>query len=330
MLTKTRHLLNQTNRDSNKIRILTWPTHEAYQTLLSNIPNVEWHIFHNGAKTWDYHTKPLPKNTYLYFTDPRQIRGELCFDMILSQERATQLPMSINLGQQLGIPVIHIDHTEPYPNLSKKNLDNLKSLKADYHVSISEHNKNTWNSSALVIPHGIDTNIFKPINGVKNYDGLNISNHFAGRDVFLGHTIFQEVSKKHKINVVGFNPQTPEYHRPISNSEDLNKIMNQHLYYINTTQLSPLPMSLLEAASAGMSIVTTNKQEIDKYFKDGENCLIANTSQDFIDKIELIKKDKILATRIGLNARLTILSEFSLQKFIERWSSLINNIGCFK
>jgi glycosyltransferase involved in cell wall biosynthesis len=327
MLTKTRHLLRQTNHNSKKIRILTWPTHEAYQTLLGNIPNVEWHIFHNGSKLWDYHTKPLPKNTFLYYTDSKEIRGEQCFDLILSQERAVQLPTSINLGQQLGIPVVHLDHTEPYPNLSKKNLINLKSLKADYHVTISNHNKDTWEcNDAVVIPHGIDTEIFKPIRCVKHDNGLNISNHFVGRDVFLGHSIFQKVAKEHKINVVGFNPETPDYHNPVSDAESLNTTMNQHLYYINTTQLSPLPMSLLEAAAAGMTIVTTDKQEIGKHFKDGLNCLIANTSEEFIEKINLIKNDKVLSTRLGLNARLTILADFSLEKFTERWTNLITGI----
>lgn len=328
MITKQRTVLNRINRSSKKkIKILTWATHEGYQTLLGHLKNVEFYLLPHSSKGWDYHTRNLPTNHYIYTDDPSRLNVYHQYDLVLSQERGIQLPLSISIANQIDIPLIHIDHTEPYPNLNDKKLEILRSYPIDINVCISEHNARTWNvkKSSWIINHGIDTNIFNgwDINKVKYAGGCNISNLFVERDDFLDYKLFKSILEHKQIKVFGHNPNHLEYHESINNPEVLANRLSEYRYYVNTTKLSPLPMSLLEAAAVGMPIITTPYQEIPKYFKDGCNCLIASNTREFVTAIEKIENDPVFSSVLGYNARQTILENFSLKVFIDKWERLI-------
>ncbi len=321
MLTRQKTILRQVNRTQDrKIRILTWPTHEGYASMLGYIPNVEFHVIHQpGGKRWDFHTRPLPENHYLYMIDPAQFRGESSFDFILAQDRGTQLQQAINLRQQLSVPIISLTHTEPYPNLSPKKIEKLKRLCGDINVYITDHNRKTWgDENGLVIPHGIDHNIFTGYSGMIN-SGVSVVNHFASRDVFCGWELWQKITKSMPVHLIGENPGIS---KSINKLPELIKSLSEYRFFLNTSQLSPCPLSLLEAACIGLPIVSTAKQNIPEFFTHGVNAFLSNDADDLIGYCKQLLENKELAHQMGSNARDLIMNKFSINKFIENWNNI--------
>lgn len=321
MINTQKTILNAVNKlPDTKIRILTWPTHEGYSTSLGYIPNVEFHMIHQpNGKKWDFHTRKLPSNHYLYLIDPKQFRGECNFDFILAQEKTYQLPQALQLQQQLGIPVISLNHTEPYPNLSEKRLAKLKELRGDINIYITDHNRQSWNDSdGIVINHGIDPNIFCGYTG-ENDDAVTMVNHFKIRDVFCGWTVWDSIRKNVPCTLIGENPGLSE---SINSVTELVSRLSKSRLYLNTSTLSPCPLSLLESAMIGLPIVSTAYQEVPKIFQHGVNAFLSNNTDELIGYCKQLLSDRELAKTMGQNARNLMIEKFSIEKFIFNWNSI--------
>ncbi len=331
MVTVIENTLRRINSSDKPLNILTFITHEGYASMLGHIPNVTFHVVHlPGGKLWDFHTRGLPPNHVLHLANPEKLGSDIKFDAILSQERAGQLPIALSLGRTLGIPVISLNHTEPYPHISSRQKEKLCQLKGDYNVYITEYNRNSWNDSktGIVINHGIDTTLFTGGPNLSSSDGVVIANSYRGRDVFLGFKLYDEVCKTHLINVIGENKEETDkkFLGSINVPAKLVSTISQHRYAANFTQLSPLPMSLLEMAAIGMPIITTDKQQIGEVFKNNQNALIANTVDEFNAAITTLKNDPGLCIELGQNARKTIETQFSINKFVQSWQALFRKL----
>jgi hypothetical protein len=279
-----------------------------------------------GIKTWDFHTRPLPKNHYLY-TNP-DFYAEQPFDLILSQQRFGDLQNSISLGQKLGLPVIHIDHTEPPPNVSNGEMRNLKSLRADVHCFITEHNKTTWDGRPedIVIPHGIDDSIFKGYTGENEY-GISCVNHFMTRDVFCGWELWKQIRAEVNVQLIGYNPGNSVVpSRSINNPQELAATFAQARYFLNTSLLSPCPLSLLEAAAVGLPVVSTAYQEVPKIFTHGKDAFLSNDPAVLIAYCKTLTENKELALQMGAAARKTIIEKFGMDQFKANWNMAIGKV----
>src|SRR5690606_3261328 len=117
-------------------------------------------------------------------------------------------------------------------------------------------------SDGIVIPHGIDTKEFNGWNPDRdNPYVLYVVNQLKERDYFCGfhvwNTIKEKVQRKYpnvEFRLVGDNPSLG--YKAAKNINDLIKQYQGCSVYLNTSQLSPVPMSLLEAMSVGCPIVT--------------------------------------------------------------------------
>lgn len=322
-----RTLLARVNNSNETLRILCRPTHEGYQTTMGHLGH-EFHMIQGpGIKAWDFHTRPLPRNHYIY-RNP-DFYPEQAFDLILSQERYGDLQNALNLGQKLGLPVVHIDHTEPPPNISPRDLKRLSALRADAHCFITKHNKSTWGGlpEDTVIPHGIDTDIFTPLDIPREGFGISVVNHFASRDVFCGWNIWQQVASKVRMRLIGHNPELPAgSSTSINNPTILNRELCRASFFLNTSILSPCPLSLLEAAAAGMPIVSTAHQEVPKIFTHGVNALLSNDPKELIEYCTQMQQDPEMARKMGNAAREMILANFSVKQFVNNWNTVFGKV----
>lgn len=321
LLNKVRNILAGINKQpTRKIKVLTWPTHEGYQSNLGYLENVEFHLIHQpGGKKWDFHTRPLPRNHYLYTINPNEFRGETVFDYVLSQERSTQLPQALRMRDLIGIPVISLNHTEPYPGLSTKRLSALKSLSGDVNIYITEHNRTTWEDlGGIVIPHGIDDTIFNGYTGECQH-GISLVNHFRERDVFCGWKLWEEISKQVPLRLIGENPGLS---KSINKPTELVKEIGKARFFLNTSQLSPVPLSVIESCMVGIPLVSTAMQEIPRIFTHGENALLSNNINELIDYSNMLLKDKSLADRIGAAGRQLMIEKFGINTFVKNWENI--------
>lgn len=87
---------------------------------------------------------------------------------------------------------------------------------------------------------------------------------------------------------------------------------------------SGIRMKIIEAVNAGIPFVSTEVGVEGLCFKNGHDCLIGNTPQEFCSSISRILENKDLGVRLSENARHTLSEENSYAKLIERRIAIYN------
>jgi glycosyltransferase involved in cell wall biosynthesis len=113
---------------------------------------------------------------------------------------------------------------------------------------------------------------------------------------------------------------------PASSVEELAEEYNKCQVFLNTSTLSPIPTTLLEAMACGCAVVSTATCMIPEIIVHGENGMISNDEQELTSYIQQLMEDEHLRTKIGSAARETILSKFSEGQFIHKWNSLFDEV----
>lgn len=315
------------NREAKKYKILCVPTHESYATNLSKTGHEFYMLQGDNIKKWDFHTKPLPPNHYLLNQNfPPHFPKGIEFDLILSQERTFQLPMFADMAQKLGIAHIHIDHTMPPPNWTAKTIERSNKIAVHKKIFITEFNLKAFGGDPtkdIVLPHGIDTSVYTGFKPASEPFGVSVVNLFPQRNIFCGWDLWKSVAEKRKIKLIGENPGMSE---SAKSTADLVSQLSSARYFLNTSQWSPVPLSLLEAMSVGLPIVSTSKQEIPQIIQHGVNGFLADSSEDIIKYIDILSNDMDLATKMGAAARQTIIDRFNIDQFIEKWNDVLANV----
>lgn len=317
-------IANNGRDKKDKYNILTFPTHERYETQLAKTGH-NFYSFHlPNLKKWNVEQLPVPENYYIL---PEQ---ELCsyikYDFILSQSKFWQFQVAIELNSRLNLPIISLEHTLPTPQtISEKNISLMKNMRGDVNVFISEFSKNAWeiNMNAIVIHHGIDSETFKPLQTEKTNKILTVANDFVNRDYCLNYSGWKRVTNNLETRLVG---DTKGLSVSASSTEDLVNEYNSCAVYFNSSTLSPIPTSLLEAMSCGCAVVSTATCMIPEIIENGVNGFISNDEQQLRSYIEMLLIDRDLANKIGQNARQTILDKFSESKFINNWNHIFEKV----
>lgn len=315
---------NCTDIKKRPLNILCWPTHEGYQSMLAETGHNFFMITHPKMKPWDFHTRPVPKNHYLLTKNFEQIAHDLEIDLILSQERFSQLPVANNLKKMFCLPVVHLEHIEPQPKWSSGQFEQMKQMNADVFVFITEHNKNSWGAphDSHVIRHGICSKTFQGWKGGGGY-GLSIVNHIRERDEFCGWILWEKLSKKLPLKLIGENPGLS---KSINSVPEIVSEINKASFYLNTSQLSPVPLSMIEAMMCGIPIVTTANQESPKIIQNGVNGYISNEEEEIVKFCRLLLENKDLAHKIGMAGREIAIARFGKERFVSEWNKVLYSV----
>ncbi len=335
-MNKIRNILNKINpKPKDKYNILTFATHEGYQTALAETGHNFYLLNRPNEKKWNKAYRPIPKG----HVEIDVSYDDIDIDFVLSHERFGQLQFAHSLSKRARLPIVHIEHIEPQDKWSKESFESIKKLRGDINLFITDHNRQSWgNPDGIIMPHGIDTNLFNGWNPDREKPYiLYVVNYLKGRDYFCGYTqwlqiktAIQEKYPEIEFRLVGDNEDLG--YRPAKSPEELVQQYQGCIAYLNTSQLSPIPMSLLEAMSVGCPIITTAKQEIPRIM-NGSNGVCFNDISKLIDNLLLIIEDKIDSKSFGKSARQTILEKFSLDQFIKNWNNIFDqayNIGLGK
>ncbi len=82
-------------------------------------------------------------------------------------------------------------------------------------------------------------------------------------------------------------------------------------------------MSILEAASMGCVIVTTENNLIPDIIKNNYNGIITNDERVMRESIQHLLNSPDECRRLGEAARQTIIDRFPLNKFISSWDAIL-------
>ena len=316
---KTLSIINKSlNPTKDKYKILTFDTHERYQTQLCKTGHDFYSFRYDNCKEWDDNYAKRPDNYYIL--PKNSVLSGLDFDLILSQSKFGQFQVASQLNVTFDLPIISLEHTLPIPNWPQGQLDSFKSMVGDTNVFISEYSIGKWGMKCkpTVIHHSVDTEMFKPSSQDATTEVLSVVNDFKNRDYCCNYTGWQRVSEGFNTKLVGSSSDGSS--KPADSIEDLVKEYNSAKVFLNTSTISPVPTSLLEAMACGCAVVTTATCMIPEIIENGVNGFMSNDEDELKGYIGKLLDDRKLAADLGNNARETIKNKFSEQKFIENWN----------
>ena len=324
-----------TRKFSEPLNILTFPTHERYETSLAKTGHNFYAYRADGIKDWNTTHAPVPDNYYLLNKNlgENQIPLDLDFALVLSQNKFGQFQIAHPLSRSLHLPLVSLEHTLPVPYWSDDVKEQTRNMRGDVNIFISNYSIKDWGWDArndtTVITHGVDSNLFKPDNLERENQILSVVNDWINRDWCCGFSIWQNIIQGLPFHVVG---DTPGLSEVAASTEDLVKTYQSSRIFLNTSTISPVPTALLEAMSCGCAVVTTATCMIPEIIENGVNGFISNDETELKQYLVDLLNDEDLAKSLGKEARKTIVDKFSQEKFILKWDSLLHKAAkiCFR
>lgn len=324
-------IIRAATRSTSVLNILTFPTHERYESVLAKTGHNFYSLSSSETKQWQIKHSPIPSNYHIIKSFDEKIRMPLHLevDLILSQSRFGQFQTLFPIATQLQVPLINLEHTLPLEEWSAEHKESMVAMRGDINVFISNYSLKRWGfedrNKSHVIHQGIDTNLFSPDNNVpKKKHILSVVNDWINRDYCCGFYLWKETVGEMPVRVVG---DTPGLSESTESVEDLVQEYRSSAIFLNTSTLSPIPMSLLEAMSCGCAVVSTNNCMIPEIIEDGRNGMLANTPEELRSKVTNLLDDEQLALSLGREARQTILDRFSEDRFIDEWNDIFKQAG---
>lgn len=303
-----------------KYRILTIPTHERYETQLCKTGHEFFALNIDNQKKWNVDQCAVPENYHIL--PKNELASYFNYDFILSQSKFGQFQIFQQVNQSLGLPIISLEHTLPlYGVQNEDQIIAMQQMIGNVNVFISEFSQRSWNIGvdSHVIHHGIDTNTFTSTGSTKEDYILSVANDFINRDYCLNFSGWNRITDGLPRKVVG---DTKGLSEPARSTVELVNEYNKCAVFFNSSTLSPIPTSLLEAMSCGCAVVSTATCMIPHIIQNGVNGFISNDENELRDHLKELLQNVSLREQIGQKARETILELFSEDKFITNWNKL--------
>jgi glycosyltransferase involved in cell wall biosynthesis len=177
-----------------------------------------------------------------------------------------------------------------------------------------------------VVPHMVDTDLFQPnFTSPKSNAILSVVNDYKERNKECGYSVWQKNTAGLNTKLVGTSNcgiSTP--------AKDVNELLSyyqSHKIFLNTSLVSPLPMSVLEAMACGLCVISTNTCDLPNVIRDGYNGYLFDPAEDISEQLkQLTNYDDKTFLKIGNNARNTILEKFSKTNFVKNWCDVIDGV----
>jgi len=321
----TKKIIDKCNNPKREVyNILTFPTHERYETQLSKTGH-NFYSFHvENLKKWNSDQVDIPENYYI------MPESDFCsyieYDFILSQSKFWQFQAAKQIQQVIKVPIISLEHTLPTPQtISKQNIEAMRNMVGDINVFISEYSAKEWginSDNVEIIHHGINTLEFMNAELDREDHILTVANDFVNRDYCLNYKGWKRVTDGLKTKLVG---DTKGLSKPAESTQELISEYNKCAVYFNSSTLSPIPTSLLEAMSCGCAVVSTATCMIPEIIENGVNGFISNDETELRSKLAYLLYNKDAAKAMGEKARQTIELKFPEQTFIKKWNNIFDH-----
>lgn len=324
-----------------RFKILTHPVHPAWEWEFSKLNVFLYSIrpdnfsFLNstnwitaywtmiGDLEWNVRQRPLPKNIkFVDLNEVNKLIKEKKIDFLL-----VHTFLWLEKLQDIAKVVPTILHLHTLDSEYFKIPEKIKSSLVAVTANSSLHFRNfNFNGIKKVIPVPVDTNFFSGyIGDIKRC--LVVYNFFNLRAEEIFKDYLQELRKNLPIDIID-----PDTKNGLGEAISRNELLFFYRHWAVFLNLSSyLSMSLLEAMSVGMPVILFESENIKKgmkgkFFIDGVNCLIVSDIKDALEKINILFKDKNLRSKIGINARESVIKFYNVEKFLSEWNSLFNEL----
>jgi len=322
----TKNIISKCNtKKKDKYNILTFPTHERYETELAKTGHNFYSFHMPKSKKWNSEQVEIPSN---YFILPEtEVCSYIEYDFILSQSKFWQFQVAKKIQESVRVPLISLEHTLPTPQtMSEQVIESMRTMVGDVNVFISNFSAKEWRVNSThteIVHHGVDTNTFTNLNLDREEYILTVANDFVNRDYCLNYKGWERITSGLQTKLIG---DTPGLSKPASSTAELVEEYNKCGVYFNSSTLSPIPTSLLEAMSCGCPVVSTATCMIPEIIENGVNGFISNDENELRSRLEYLLFNKEVAVSMGEKARQTIESKFPESSFVAKWNNIFDHV----
>ena len=318
--------MNLINTIGRPLRIFTWQVHGAYLYYLSACPCTIY-IPINLKRSEGYYGKGV---NFPFGSNVIEVKAEdvssMEFDIIIFQSNRNFLADQFEIlsAQQRMLPKIYIEHNAPDP-LPVNSVHVMKNPEVVL-VHVTHYNRMMWDNQARsikVIEHGIPSSETAYSGSVAK--GLVICNHLLQRGRIVGADIFREVAKEIPLDFMGMGSAESGGLGEIKHSE-LPAFVSRYRFVFNPVRHGSLDLSVLEAMSFGVPVVSMATTEYVTVFRNGENGFLDTNPDKLTDYMKLLLNDLQLARNLGRKGRQTVGGRFSLERFTNDWMKLFHSI----
>jgi len=316
--------LRSINRDPKRpLNILYANNHEGYSATLANTGHNFYVLQHPKFHRWDSRERSLPPNFFVLQGQdiPSQLKTDIAFDLVLSQNSIDHYPIMVQLAQQLNCPLLCAQHTLPWPDWDDETIKRIGNLPCDHDIFMADFSVGAWfrdlnDPNITVIKHGMQTDYWDGWIGGDDKVMTAVWN-YPQRNRICGFDLYQEVTKGLPTNPWG---DSPGFSKNADNVDHLRELYRHASVFLNTTLWSTTPFGLLEAMSVGCPIVTTATTAMPEFIEDGVNGFITNDPVTMKERLQELIADQDMAREIGVAGRKTVLEKFGQHRFLDEWN----------
>jgi len=318
------------------MRVLIWHVHGSWTTAfvqgghdyLVPVTPDRGEDGRGRARTWDWPASVRE-------VTPEQLDEEEVDVVVL--QRPHELALAARwLGRRPGVdvPAVYVEHNTPVGDVpcTRHVLADQRTIPI---VHVTGFNELIWDCGSartLVIEHGV-------VDPGERYTGeiaraAVVVNEPVRRGRFVGTDLVRRLARKHPIDVFGMQvgelatPVQEEDAPGIRTFEDLPQArMHEELarrrVYLHTPRWTSLGLSLVEAMTLGMPIVTVASTEA-PLAVPREAGVVACRVSDLAAGVRRFLRDPEAARLAGKTARTHALERYGLPRFLRDWDHLLH------
>jgi len=317
-------ILKSAVRKTDRINVLTFVTHERYQSAWGGV-DANFFLWNDeNAKPWMRQYAPMPANHILLPFHPSTPNVPVGIDIdLVITHHLSQYDRALQAATHLGVPLLRLEHCLPDETWSPEQVRFAKAKSGDVNVFITQHQLKAWGGCEddFVIYNAIDTDLFRPRDGgSRDPVCLSVVNDWIKRDYVCGFSFWKLATKDLPVRVLG---DTPGLSKAAANVEELADAYRSSLLFLCTATNSSLPTTVLEAMASGCCVVAYRATAIEEAIEHGVNGFLVNSPEEMNATVKRLLANPSYCEMIGAAARERAVGRHNLDVFVEKWSQAL-------
>jgi len=306
--------VSRTNTRGERYQVLTMDGAQKYQLMLVDYLRLDyWNLIPNmlGLELDNDPFYADERNNLTFVGDLTHV--PVGIDIAIIHERYTQVKVMRNIAENVGFPMIYVEHRMPEPGFQRQ--DMAEALGEAIVVFRNAATQKAWgydNSNSLVIHDGIIAMArkYSPTSSkwYTIHEHIDLSHHDLWRDV-------RDTSLP--IELRGHNGcvayETTE-------SEE-SSLLDRYRGYINFRRDDLLPIDMMRAFGRGMPVMSPPNPELQRFFRDDQSIFFVRSVEDVKSVMDL---PKAKLKEVGHEGSKVIEKHFNVQSFMKAWKELID------
>lgn len=317
-------ILNAVVREPERVNVLTFTTHERFQSAWGGI-DANFFLWNDQyAKPWVHHYAPMPANHILlpFHSSSPLVPDEIDLDLVVCQHHS-QYDRAVQAATHFNVPLLRLEHTLPDEDWDEATKQALAARRGDFNVFITHDQMQAWGGEGdMIIYNAIDTNTFCPQEpwGERDSVCLSVVNDWIKRDVACGFSFWKLATKDLPTRVLG---DTPGLSKAAANVQELADAYRTSLIFLNTATRSTFPTTVLEAMASGCCVVSYRAGAVAEAIEHGVDGFLVDSPEEMNAIVKRLLANPAYCEAMGRAAVKKANERFSLGRFVEEWGQAL-------